>query len=258
MAIYTRPTFYYGHVVTEVNRYIDFDEGTGEVSAILRIGNYSFFDYTQEIARAMSEVGVQDYAVTANRTTRNITIQAPLTFSLTWATGSHTSASAKTLSGFISADLTGANSYTGTLASGKEYRPQFFLKDYTPKENFVKKVSVSKSESSSGVVEVLSFGSSQFTEFNLVLITNLPQPKDGIIENNASAVVNTIDFLTAITDQQTIEFMPDRDTPTSFSKAILESSESDGKGTGFKLKELINKNIPNYYETGKLTFRILE
>jgi hypothetical protein len=39
---------------------------------------------------------------------------------------------------------------------------------------------------------------------------------------------------------------------------LLESSPDYSDGTGYKLKELFDKNLPDIYETGILKLRIVE
>ena len=49
--------------------------------------------------------------------------------------------------------------------------------------------------------------------------------------------------------------MPDRDTPSTFTKCILESTPADKNGTGFRLRELYSSGLTNYFESGTLKFR---
>jgi hypothetical protein len=94
MTIETRSKFYYGHTVNEANLYINFDDGSGEVTAQLRAGSYSLTDYVTEVARAMNEVGGQEYTVTVDRSTRLITISASANFSILFLSGTNSSQSA--------------------------------------------------------------------------------------------------------------------------------------------------------------------
>jgi hypothetical protein len=75
------------------------------------------------------------------------------------------------------------------------------------------------------------------------------------IETDLSGVSNLRSFMEAITLKSTIEFIPDRDNPTLFTKCLLESTRSSRDGTGFQLKEQYGMGLPGFYETDTLRFR---
>ena len=50
-----------------------------------------------------------------------------------------------------------------------------------------------------------------------------------------------------------MEFMPDRDTPSTYNRCILDSTAASSKGTGFRINE--TAQLQNWYETGRLVFR---
>ena len=56
-------------------------------------------------------------------------------------------------------------------------------------------------------------------------------------------------------NKNSLEFLPDVDTPTSFTNCILEKTPEDAKGTAFKLKELYSRGLTGYFESGNLQFR---
>ena len=114
MTIETRSEFIFGHIITTNNRNIPFDEGGPELNAQLNVGTYSLTDYVVEVARAMNVVGGQTYTVSVDRATGFITISAPGTFSLLFATGATIGTGNVSLLGFAATDLTGSTSYTGT------------------------------------------------------------------------------------------------------------------------------------------------
>lgn len=255
MTVQTRSKFYYGIEVTTANNSINFDESSGELLAELNVGTYSLTDLTTEIARAMNQAGTLDYTVTVNRTTRIITIAATGTFDLLFSSGTNVTTSAGPLIGFDAVDVTGAATYDGNNGAGSEFIPQFYLQNYVPFENFKEFVFGKVNESASGQVETVSFGTKRFLQCNITLITDLPQGDTGPIENNASAVSQVLDFLDFVTNKGDVEFMPDRDTPATFTKCVLESTPISSDGIGYRLTELTNINIAGYYETGLLTFR---
>ena len=51
--------------------------------------------------------------------------------------------------------------------------------------------------------------------------------------------------------------MPDIDDVNTFKKILLDRTPESRVGTDYKLKELINRNLTDYYETGRLVFRDL-
>ena len=52
--------------------------------------------------------------------------------------------------------------------------------------------------------------------------------------------------------------MPDKDSPTTYYRVVLEKTSSDSDGTGYKLQEQFTRGLVGYFETGLLTFRIIE
>jgi len=254
----TKSSFYYGYVISNQNYQIDFDEGATEFTAQLNIGSYTLTDFISEIERAFNSIiGITEtYTVSVDRSTRIITINSTGTLNLLVTTGSHFSVSTYPLMGFTGADRTGSSSYFGNNASGSEYRPQFLLQSYVDPTIFKDPVNSSVNRSANGeVLEIITFGRVGFVEFNIRFATDIDQGKGGPIETNVNGVSDLIDFMEAITTAQTIEFMKDRDTPSTFFKILLEKTPQSADGVGFKLKEL--SNVPAYFETGILKFRNL-
>jgi hypothetical protein len=254
MAIQTRSQFYSLPQITSDNYALDFNEGAAELQASIELGSYSHNEIVTQVALQLNTVGGQTYTVTLDRSTRFVTISAPGNFSILCSSGTRIGVGAWGLLGFTGSDKTGTNTYTGT-AIGTSYRPQFWLQKYVPIENLRKKTSASISKATSGIVQVVNFGNEQFMECEISFITNQTQVKDGPIEHDSSGVVNAIAFLNAVTDKSFVEFMPDRDNPNTFTKMILDKTEESPDGTGYRLIELLEKNIRDYYRTGKLTFR---
>lgn len=252
--INTKSSFYYGYTVTANNFALDFDEGLGELDASVAIKNYSFTTLANGVAVALNNKGSQTYSVTLNRETRKYTISASSNFDLLVTTGSRAGTSIFSLLGFTS-DKTGSNSYESDASSGVEYLPQFKLQDFVPSENIRRRIESKINQSSTGVVEIVSFGTVNFTEFNITNITDRPQSDGGLIDNDASAVSKARNFLEAITDKQLIEFMPDRDNKSTFETLLLESTPESKEGVEFKLKELFTRRLQDWFETGKLIFR---
>lgn len=245
----------YGHTITVDNQYIDFDEGAGELSAILNPGSYSLAEFVDEVARALNEAGGLTYTTSVDRATRKITISAGANFSLLITSGTFVNFSAFGLIGFSGADLSGSNSYEGNAASGSFFEPQFKLQDYISFDDEESAVDSTVNESGSGRIEVVTFGTQNFMTCNITLQNNYTQKVNGPIKNDPSGVSNLRDFLKYARTKGTMEFVPDIDSPSTFTKCILESTPLSGQGTGFRLNELIGRGLMGYFESGRLKFR---
>lgn len=257
MAMNTWSKFYYGYEIGINNNKINFNEGSGQLTATISIGIYSPSDLATEIKTQLDAIGVKTYTVVFSRSTRKYTISCNAgSFDLLIATGLNSSAGVYDLIGFTGAsDLIGLGSYTSDNVSGDEYKPQFKLQDYTSPENWFEKVDSSVNESSSGYVEVISYGTVQFTEFNLMFITD--KPMDGeVIRNNPSGLSDINRFMQFLIKRGNFDFMPDENVPSTYYKLTLESTADSSKGVGYKLQEEVNKSLPGFYQTGKLKFRV--
>lgn len=249
--------FYYGHTITRDNRFLNIDEGSGEISVEVAAGSYTLTEFLIAVQSALNQYGGLTYSVSVNRQTRIITVTADGTFDLLVSTGSQSGQSTFSLLGFTGADRTGSASYAGDSASGSAYYPQFKLQSYVDASYNEQSVSTVLNKTANGDVEVVTFGRESFYEMDIKFITNLPM--DGfVIKNNANGLQDAIDFMRDITQKRRFEFMPDVDDSEEFSKVILESSQGFSDGTGFKLKELWDNNLRDIYETGVLKMRVIE
>lgn len=251
MGIKTYSAFTYGHTINESNKYIDFNEGAGELTATIEDGSYSLGDFVDAVALAMNDVGTQEYTLTLDRTTRFITISASGSFDLLPVTGSNNASSAFGLIGF-SSDVSGT-SLEGDLASGSYFEPQNILQKFVNYQDNVKTTNASKRQTPSGAVEVVSYGTVEFMECNITPITDItPQLS---ITSNANAVSEFRTFMNYCITKAPIEFIEDKDTPSIFRKTLLESTKESKDGVDFKIKELFAKKLFGYYESGTLVFR---
>ena len=256
MALNSFARFYYGLSIDTTNNKVNFSEGAGELTATLTSGGYTFEEFADEIERSMSSVGGQAYTVTTNRVTRRLTIAAAGNFTLKISTGSNTGISSYPLMGFTGADVTGTNTYAGNTECGSEYTPQFKLQDYISSDDWQESVSVAVNESASGTIETVSFGTRSFVQMNIKYISDKLWPTNGNWINNPSGVADARAFLQSITQKVPVEFMPDKDAPITFQKLLLEKTPVSKNGTGYILKELYDRNLPDIYETGVLVFRV--
>jgi len=257
MSISTHSRFFFDYDVDSSNNALDFDEGGGELNATLNVGSYTFTEFAAEIKRAMDDVGGQAYTVTANRSTRTITISATSNFSLLITSGSNAGSSVFGDAGFTGADVSGTNSYEGNTTAGSEYTTQFILQNYIPSTNFQKAASGVVNKAASGAVEVVTFGTEKFIRMQFLFITDITQG-GSVIRNRPSGVSDFRTFMQFMITKQPFEFMPDEDTVATFQKVILESTPEDGDGIGYRLQELFTRGLPGYYDSGNITLRVIE
>lgn len=260
MAITTRSAFTYGHTITEDNQYINFTEnGIDELASTIEVGSYYLNEFIDKIALALNEIGDNTYSVTIDRSTRKITISADANFDLLVTTGTQTNISAFSLIGFTT-DRSGASSYEGDVASGSIYYPQTPLRNYVAFEDIEESVEVQVNESSSGELEVVSYGTRNFMKCNIKYATDLlrnTSKQGSYIENNSTGVSDLRTFMQYLRLKRPIEFIPDRDDLNTFTPCLMESVRGYRDGTGFELRELYSEGLAYHFETGELKFRKL-
>lgn len=255
MSITTYSKFYYGITISENNCKMDFDEGSGEITAILPYGGYTPEQIADEIAEQMSAVGNFTYTCTFDRSTRKLTIASSSSVEMLFLSGSNAVESAYTTLGFsIVADDTDT-SFVAANVCCSEYNPQFILQSYVPVENFIEQQNPTVNETVTGRQELITFGDAYMTRFNIPFITDISQPSGGPIVSNASGVAAAQDFLYWLTKKNTVEFMPDKDVASGYINLVLDANVASKNGTTMRLKELYDKGLCGYYETELLTFR---
>lgn len=254
MSLSTFSVFYYGFEFDTDTQYIDFDEGSGALQAEVELGSFTPTEMALNIQEAMNSVGVLTYTVTFNRADRSFTIDSTANFDLLVSSGVSAN-KAYPAFGFTGSDRTSASTYTGGF-SGNEYLPQFVLQDHISTENLQKLVMPSINKSASGVVEVIRFGVEKFMQCNIKFATNL-HIGGNHFKNNPSGVEDLQAFMQYITQKKPVEFMEDELTRSTYQKMLLESTVEERDGTGYLLKELYDKGLPDIYETGLLRFRLV-
>lgn len=260
MTIKTKSAFYYIDEIIENNNYLNFiepNQDNVELTAILDVGSYTPTDLATQVQSKLNQTGKVNYTVTFDRDTREFTIAGDDDFDLLVATGSNSGFSAYPVIGF-QLDQAGAQTYTGA-ASGSEYLPQLELQDYKDKNDNIENIQSSINQSSSGIVEVVTFGRVRYYEFNVKYITN--KVTKGItkyIEYRDDALADIRSFMEFATRKQNLEFMPDRSDRSAFDTVLLEQTRSGRDGTSYELRELIGQGLEGYFETGRLRFRVIE
>lgn len=253
--IRTRSKFYFGHLVLTSNNKIDFNEGSGELTAELPVGDYTLEEYAQAVEDVLNDVGSLTYTVVVDRVSRKLTVSATGNFSFLITSGTNNGESAFEMMGFNGADISGDDEYEGDSASGEEYEMQYPFFSYISFDDWKLQESAVVNLSASGVVQAVGFGDGQRMQGNMRIITDRmdlnTQCMDGFRES-ATGVLEAKTFLTYAITKGKMEFMSDAEDPENFIKVILESTPYSKEGTGFQLK---NMGVPDFYETGVLQFR---
>jgi len=259
MSIETFSIFYFlDEDIDSTNQNLNFNEGAGELTAVLTPGSYTHTELAVVVKTAMDAAGTQVYTVVFNRTDRTYTISSVGNFDLLITSGSQIGTGPFTLLGFTGADVTGATTHTSNTTSGDAYEPQFLLQAFVDGDDNQAKIDPSVNESASGLVEVVSFGTRELFEMNIRYATDRDVTKSGFIKNNASGVADLRSFMQRVTTKSPFEFMPDKGSRSTFDKLLLESTPEDTKGTAYKLKELsMNDGPTGFFDTGLLTMRVV-
>lgn len=258
MALKAHSIFYYGHKIDENNNLIDFADSPGgpEKTAEIPVGSYTLTKFLEVITAALNAASSLDWTYTLDRTTRIVTLLSSGPADLLLGTGTNFLNTPATLLGFPQADILNDDTFVGSTASGSEWSPQFPLQDYKPKDKNKKLVNAVVSKSASGDnVSVQSFGTDRFIKMNAKYITN--QPTEGVLRNNPNAVAEVEAFLDYIVEKNPVEFMEDEDDRDVFEKVYLESTPQNADGTQYDLVEYVDRNLPEYFETGLLTFKVI-
>jgi hypothetical protein len=254
-SILTFSQFYFGHTITSTNASLDFSEGGPELQADLNPGDYSLTEFLVEIKRAMEAIGALTYTVSVDRATRLITIAGSGTFSLLAGSGTRIGTGVWGLAGFAATDLTGTNTYTGGLASGSIWRPQCKLANYIAPEDNLTQIDAVVNESASGNIQVVLFGQQRFIEMRAPVITEKAIKSGTLVEAQSGAIANARAFLEYATTKAKFEFMPDRDTPNTFYKVLLEQTAKSRNGTAYQLERY--EDAFGVFDTGNLVLRVV-
>lgn len=255
MSLTTFSQFFFGFTIDVTNNKLNFDEGGGELTATIDSGSFAMSDIATKLKTALDAAGALTYTVTLDRSTRKFTIAATGVFDLLITSGSQAGTSIFSLIGFTGSDVTGSASYESNTTAGSIYQTQFILQDHVASTENQEFVDALVNESSSGIVEVVNFGTKSLVQFNMRFITNINQSGAGVILNNASGVSNANTFMKNIIKKVPYEFMKDKNTPATFQKLLLDSTPESGRGTGYRLKEM--NDLPGYFQTGILISRVL-
>ena len=261
MTIKTKPVFYFIDGITKDNNLLNFREPGNppglELTANIEVGSRSMTNLLSAIEKGLNSAGEETYTVTMDRNTRIITIAATDTFELLVASGSNIGQSPFSLLGFSGVDRTGASTYDSDSAIGNEYLPQFPPQKFKDFDNNKEGIQTSISESASGIIEVVTFGTKRMMEMELSFITNRTRVKNGPIDNNPTGLEDAREFMDFCITKSDLEFMRDRTARSTFDTVLLDKTKNK-TGTSYELSEMNKRGFDEYYTTGKITFRRVE
>lgn len=252
MALRSQSLFLYNYEINATNNAIDFVATLAgpTLQASIRFGFYSLSTLLQEIIRAMQQADPDfNYDVTADRTIagglqNRITIaqESGTYLDLLFASGPRANVSVASLIGFQAIDYTGDITYTGSSTSGEILIPDFVGYNYLG-PSFNRKVFGNVNVAVSGVKEAVVYQIQKFIEVSFKY-----EPQD----KWESQWVFLVDW---IIQQRPFDFTPEISTPEIAYNVTLESSTEDGKGLGFKPREMLPE-FPFFYDTGILSLRV--
>ena len=133
--------------------------------------------------------------------------------------------------------------------------PQYLPQDNVEFDNNQLHVDGVVKQSTDGTVEAIKFGTKKVMELNYKYITDKLQKNGSPITSDTSGISNARTFLEYAVTKADLEFIPDKDDPSTFTKCILEATPEDSNGLSFKLKEMYSEGLVGYYQTGLIKFR---
>lgn len=241
----------YGLEVNAFNSSLDFKKASGgaEINATLRTGFYSLTGLMDEVVRAMNAADpTNTYSYTIDRsvaggTENRITIISGGAFlQLLFGTGSRAISSCAALLGYTATDKTGSTSYTSQASAGETFLTARAGYNYQGPET-TRKIQGTVNISASGEKEAIVFNVMQFIEVEYRH------------ETQADTLTTWADFFTWAIKQRPFEITPIASNYSAFYEVTLDSTEYDGKGLGYQMREML-PGFPFYYRTGKLRMRL--
>lgn len=248
MALTAKSLFLYGYEISSLNRSLDFNAGGPTLQATLKFGFYSLSSLMIEIKRAMEEVDlVNKYTISASRTVNGglenrVTIATNgSTLNLLFGTGPRVISSVASLIGFASTDRTGSTSYIGTSSSGVALVPEYVGYNYLGPE-FIRSLFGNLNVSARGDKEAIVWNVQKFFQVEFKY------------EPGSKVISQWMPFLTWAIEQKSFDFTPEITSGYLFYECTLESTQSDGKGLGYAMTEMLPE-FPFNFKTGIMKFR---
>lgn len=258
--IYSR--FLYGFTVDASNQGFPVKVNTTEAKVLIPIGKYTASLLAQAIEDALADAfPTQSFTVSFDYETRKFYFLCSTSFELLFSTGVDTTNNCASLIGMNETDHTvNLNpplfDFESDFEAGFIYDPQFPLQSSTY-DGMVKKLTDAiVNRSVDGQVELIYYGEENTIEHEIKYITEIDHPSGSYIMTNNSALSDTKTFLNWCIRKNYVEFFKDK-TKLEINTLILEKTSFDQNGTGYKITPLYNENLPDYYTTGLITWRVI-
>jgi hypothetical protein len=251
MALRSKSMFLYGLEVRSDNQNLPFRASMGgpQLNAVIPASFYSLTSLIAAVATALQNADPSHiYTVTVDRTVNNgtenrITIKTNGSYlDLLFATGTTAANSIRDLIGFGIFDYTGNTTYTNGTTSGTALNPDWWGKNYLPPD---------LNRTNFGTVNVATNGEKEAITWSTQLFIDVEFEN----EPEANALAEWPAFIDWMIQQKPFDFTPLVTDPSTVYQVTLEKSSADGKGLGFKMKELL-PDRPFLYTTGPMTFRV--
>lgn len=253
------PMFVYGFTFDSSNNRFDIDEGGGQLTVTIPLGSYSISKFCLELQKALNVVGTLGYTVSLNRSNFSIKIEAQTgQFKILGETGDSFVYSCLPVMGFEKVDTNDDSVHIGSPVPNI-YRFQFPPQSYVPADKNKGLTSATVVRSASGNnVSVQYFAEERFIELEIKLANNIQQHSGSPLRTNRQGIEDLTSLMDYLISLEVVEFIPDDTNPENFYKVRLESTPESQDGVYYKLKEHWDMNLPNYFTTGILKFRVIK
>lgn len=255
--------FIYGFTLDATNNVFPIKVLLTEYTVYIPIGRYTGTSLAIAIKAACeAEVPTETFTVTYDKVTRLFYIQCSNGFEILFGSGIITANNCASVIGFNNTDHTVTLNpplfdYQSDFAAGYEYKPQFPLQSYV-KNGQVKKLTDSiLNKTADGDIEMIYYGEENYIEFEIKYITEIQYPSGSLIRNNQSALTEIKSFLNYCILKNIITFYPDENSSECIDIRLEKTSEDATNGTAYRIEEEYSANMPNYYKTNKLTWRVI-
>lgn len=255
--------FVYGYTLDATNNLLPIKVGATEYQVYIPIGKYSGTTLAAAIKTACEYmIPTQTFTCTYNLSTRKFYISCNVSFNILFATGVIIANSCASVIGFNATDKTvflnpPLFDFQSDNASGNVYSPQFPLQSYNKLGTIKKLTDPVVNKTSDGEIEMVYYGEENYIEFEIKYITELQYPSGSLIRNNQSALSELKSFLNYSILKNIITFYPDENSTDVINIRLDKTSEDSTNGTAYRIEEEYSANMPNYYKTNKLTWRVI-
>lgn len=255
--------FVYGFTLDATNNVLPIKLLLTEYTVYIPIGRYTGESLAVAIKAACeAEVPTETFTVTYDKVTRKFYILCSNGFEILFGSGVVTLNNCASVIGFNNTDHTVTLNpplfdYESDFAAGYEYKPQFPLQSYNKLGTIKKLTDPVVNKTADGEIEMVYYGEENYIEFEIKYITDIHYPDGSLIRNNQNALSEVKSFLNYCILKNIVTFYPDENSDEVINIRLDKTSEDSTNGTAYRIEEEYNANMPNYYKTNKLTWRVM-